>query len=92
MGKGKKKRKRKVIEGKPEPEVMPEGELVPGRDANNPLLPTKIEGRCAYCPCGARIEMPSPPPKKERGAGVKRCSTLRCEECISFVKIEETFE
>jgi hypothetical protein len=52
---------------------------------DGPIKPTKIEGRCAFCRCGARIELPAP----VRDSKGKRFHYLRCIECIEVLEVED---
>jgi hypothetical protein len=52
-----------------------------------PLKPTKVQGRCAWCPCGERIELPAP----TRDADVKTV-VLRCPGCIKFIEIVDPWK
>lgn len=79
MARGKHRKKKRRREG-------PEDEPV--------LRPTKVEGRCAYCPCGGRIELPGPTKedREKMRTGSRVHYTLWCPECVRQVLVEDPWE
>jgi hypothetical protein len=68
---------------------------VEGPTEDPPLRPTKVEGRCAYCPCGSgRIELPGPTKedREKMRAGSRIYYKIVCHECIREVQIEDPWE
>lgn len=53
-----------------------------GKD--RPIRPVRVEGRCAFCPCGARVELPAP----DRDAS-GQTHYLRCYECIKVLEVKD---
>lgn len=66
---------------KPAPEPDPDE----GGSRDRPIKPVKIEGRCAFCRCGARVELPAP----IKGSHVHRIHYLRCVECIEVLEVTD---
>lgn len=63
----------------------------PREGSEEPLKPSRVEGRCAFCPCSGRMELPGPTrvDRERMRAGERIYYVLLCPECGKPVRVED---
>ena len=60
---------------------------------NRPIRPVKIEGRCAHCRCGERVEIPDIEGAVEAAKrGNAKVHRIRCPNCIALLEVRDPYK